>query len=65
MNTMKVVVFLAIGAVAGWLGGYLFKILVFAAGGFIGSMEIAGVGALALLYLINLYDRTRRPSAIR
>lgn len=51
MNILTVVVFLAIGAVAGC--------------GFIGSMATTGVGALALLYLVNLYDSTRKPSAIR
>lgn len=85
MNLMTVVVFLAIGAAAGWqfgirmnggglghwgnitvgalggiLGGFLFKLLVFAVGSFIGSMVTAGAGAVALLYFVELYKNERR-----
>lgn len=84
MGITTLMVFLAIGAVAGWLagkymktgnssiaaniligiiggviGGYLFRLLVFAAGGLIGSMVTAGAGAVALLYLVQLYKKPK------
>lgn len=84
MGFTTLIVFLAIGAAAGWLagkymkleafsapeniligiaggviGGYLFRLLVFAAGGLIGSMVAAGTGAVVLLYLIQLYKKPK------
>ncbi len=84
MSFTILIVFLAIGAITGWLagkgmklrafstpeniligiaggvaGGYLFRLLVFAAGGLIGSMVTAGAGAVALLYVIQLYKKPK------
>lgn len=85
MGFTTLLVFLAIGAVTGWLagkymkeggfglpeniligitggiiGGYLFRLLEFAAGGLIGSMVTAGMGALALLYIVQLYKKPKQ-----
>jgi uncharacterized membrane protein YeaQ/YmgE (transglycosylase-associated protein family) len=84
MGITTLLVFLAIGAVTGWLagkymkvgslrapeniligiaggviGGYLFRLLVFAVGGLIGSMVTAGAGAVALLYVVQLYKKPK------
>lgn len=82
MDVSTVVIFLGIGAAAGWfagknmkdggfglsgnivigaiggiVGGYLFRLLVFAVGSLIGSMVTAVAGAVALLYIIKLYKK--------
>jgi uncharacterized membrane protein YeaQ/YmgE (transglycosylase-associated protein family) len=49
-----------IGIAGGIIGGYLFRILVFAAGGLIGSMVTAGAGAMVLLYTVGLYKKTKK-----
>ena len=48
-----------IGITGGIIGGYLFRLLVFAMGGLIGSMVTAGAGAVALLYIIQLYKKPK------
>jgi uncharacterized membrane protein YeaQ/YmgE (transglycosylase-associated protein family) len=48
-----------IGITGGVIGGYLFRLLVFAAGGLIGSMVTAVAGAVALLYLVQLYKKPK------
>jgi uncharacterized membrane protein YeaQ/YmgE (transglycosylase-associated protein family) len=84
MGIITLLIFLAIGGVAGWLagknmkaggfgiprniligitggliGGYLFRLLVFAMGGLIGSMVTAGAGAVAMLYIVQLYKKPK------
>jgi uncharacterized membrane protein YeaQ/YmgE (transglycosylase-associated protein family) len=88
MDITGFVIFLVIGAAAGWLagtimkgggfglfsnilmgivggivGGFLFRLLVIAAGGLIGSMVTATVGAIALLYVVGLF-KNRKESSI-
>lgn len=46
-----------LGSMGGVIGGYLFRLLVFAAGGLIGSMVTAIAGAVALLYLVQMYKK--------
>lgn len=48
-----------IGIAGGLIGGYLFRLLVFAVGGLIGSMVTAGAGAMALLYTVGLYKKSK------
>jgi uncharacterized membrane protein YeaQ/YmgE (transglycosylase-associated protein family) len=52
-----------IGIVGGIVGGFLFRLLVIAAGGLIGSMVTAVVGAVGLLYVIEHF-RNRKESSI-
>lgn len=52
-----------IGIVGGIVGGFLFRLLVIAAGGLIGSMVTATVGAVVLLYVIGLF-KNRKESSI-
>ena len=52
-----------IGIVGGIVGGFLFRLLVIAAGGLIGSMVTAIVGAVGLLYVIGLF-KNRKESSI-
>jgi uncharacterized membrane protein YeaQ/YmgE (transglycosylase-associated protein family) len=51
-----------LGITGGIIGGYLFRLLVFAAGGLIGSMITAVAGAVALLYLVQLYKKPKETS---
>jgi uncharacterized membrane protein YeaQ/YmgE (transglycosylase-associated protein family) len=46
-----------IGVIGAFLGGWLFSLLGISAGGFIGSLVTALVGAIVLLYLIRLIKR--------
>lgn len=48
-----------VGITGGIVGGHLFRLLVFAAGGFIGSMVTAVAGAVALLYIVQLYKKPK------
>ncbi len=82
MDIRGLLIFLATGAVAGWLagtimkgrgfgllgniligviggviGGYLLRMLAMAAGGIVGSIVTATVGAVALLFLIGLIKK--------
>jgi uncharacterized membrane protein YeaQ/YmgE (transglycosylase-associated protein family) len=52
-----------LGITGGVIGGYLFRLLVFAVGGLIGSMVTAGAGAVALLYLVQLYKKPKDDSS--
>jgi uncharacterized membrane protein YeaQ/YmgE (transglycosylase-associated protein family) len=57
------VVFLAIGAVAGWLAGTLMKgggfgLLGITAGGLIGSIVTATAGAVLLLFIVGLVRKS-------
>ena len=49
-----------IGITGGVVGGYLFRLLVFAAGGLIGSLVTAVAGAVAMLYLFQLYKKPKK-----
>lgn len=53
---------IVIGAIGGIVGGYLFRLLVFAVGSLIGSLFTAVAGAVALLYGIKLYKNPKSPS---
>jgi uncharacterized membrane protein YeaQ/YmgE (transglycosylase-associated protein family) len=46
-----------IGVIGGVIGGYLFRMLAIAAGGIVGSIVTATVGAVALLFLIGLIKK--------
>lgn len=84
MDITSLLIFLAVGGVAGWLvgtimkgggvgilgniiigivggiiGGLLFKLLAFATGGLIGSIITATVGAVALLFLVKSFKKTK------
>jgi len=48
-----------IGISGGIIGGYLFRLLVFATGGLIGSMVTASAGAVVLLYIVQLYKKPK------
>ncbi|BDD87863.1 GlsB/YeaQ/YmgE family stress response membrane protein [Desulfofustis limnaeus] len=48
-----------IGVIGGVVGGYLFRVLAIAAGGLIGSMVTAITGAVALLFLLKLFKKTK------
>jgi uncharacterized membrane protein YeaQ/YmgE (transglycosylase-associated protein family) len=51
-----------LGIAGGVVGGYLFRLLVFAAGGLFGSMVTAAAGAVGLLYLVQLYKKPKEAS---
>ncbi|MDR9501887.1 MAG: GlsB/YeaQ/YmgE family stress response membrane protein [Desulfurivibrionaceae bacterium] len=82
MDANSLIIFLAIGALAGWLagiimkgkgfgiignivvgiigaffGGFLFNFFGIAAGGLLGSLITATVGAVVLLFLVSLVKR--------
>lgn len=82
MNLQAVLVFLVIGAVAGWLagllmkgkgfglagnivigiigalvGGFLFGLLGIYAGGFLGSIVMATIGAVLLIWVVGLIKK--------
>lgn len=84
MDLSTVVIFLVIGAVAGWfagknmkdggfglwgnivigavggiVGGYIFRLLVFAVGSLIGSMVTAVAGAVTALFIVKLYKKPK------
>lgn len=48
---------IVIGVIGAFLGGWLFSLLGITAGGFIGSLVTALVGAIVLLYLVRLFKR--------
>jgi uncharacterized membrane protein YeaQ/YmgE (transglycosylase-associated protein family) len=48
---------IVIGIVGGIVGGFLFRLLVITAGGLIGSIVTATVGAVVLLYLVGLVKK--------
>ena len=51
MDLTGLLIFLAIGAIAGWLAG---KVMT---GGLIGSIAMATVGAIALLHVVGLIKK--------
>jgi uncharacterized membrane protein YeaQ/YmgE (transglycosylase-associated protein family) len=53
---------IVIGAIGGIVGGYLFRLLVFAVGSLIGSMVTAVAGAVALLFIVRLYNKPKKSS---
>jgi uncharacterized membrane protein YeaQ/YmgE (transglycosylase-associated protein family) len=53
---------IVIGAIGGIVGGYLFRLLVFAVGSLIGSMVTAVAGAVALLFIVRLYNKPKNSS---
>ena len=48
---------LVVGVIGAYLGGYLFDVLGIPAGGLLGSLVMATVGAILLLFLIGLMRR--------
>ena len=48
---------IVVGIIGAVIGGFLFGLLGVSAGGIIGSVVMATVGALVLLYLVNLFKR--------
>lgn len=48
---------IVVGIIGAVIGGFLFGLLGVTAGGFIGSVVMATIGALVLLYLVNLFKR--------
>ena len=54
MDIQSLLVFLAIGAL---VGGFLFGLLGIAAGGLLGSLITAVVGAVVLLFVVGLIKR--------
>ncbi len=63
MDITGLIIFLAIGAVAGWLAGTLMKgggfgLLGISAGGLIGSIVTATAGAALLLFILGLIRKS-------
>lgn len=52
-----IIVDIIVGIVGGWLGGWAFGLLGLHAGGLIGRLLIAIVGAVILIWLIRLIKR--------
>lgn len=48
---------IVIGIIGAFLGGYIFAWLGIAAGGFIGNLVVSAIGAIVLLFLVNLLRR--------
>ena len=48
---------LIVGVIGAFIGGWLFGLFGISAGGFLGSLVIALVGALVLLYVLRLIKR--------
>lgn len=82
MDIISLIIFLAVGTLAGWLagkimkgrgfglignilvgiagavlGGFVFSLLNIIVGGFLGSIIMATIGAVVLLYIINIVKR--------
>lgn len=82
MDIISLLIFLAIGALVGWLagtivkgkgfgvignmivgivgsvlGGFLFGLIGITAGGLLGSIVMATIGAVILLYIVNLIKK--------
>jgi uncharacterized membrane protein YeaQ/YmgE (transglycosylase-associated protein family) len=60
MDPIGIILWLVIGAVAGWLaliGGFVFGLFGITAGGLIGSLVTAVVGACVLLFVVGLIKR--------
>jgi uncharacterized membrane protein YeaQ/YmgE (transglycosylase-associated protein family) len=48
---------IVVGIVGAFIGGFLFSFLGISAGGWIGSIVTATIGALVLLYLVDLFKK--------
>ena len=48
---------LVIGVIGAFVGGFLFRLIGFAAGGLIGHLVTAVVGAVVLLYVVQILKR--------
>lgn len=48
---------LAVGVIGAFLGGFLFRLVGLHAGGMLGSLIMATVGAVVLLFLVRLIRR--------
>lgn len=48
---------IGVGIVGSFIGGWLFDLLDISAGGFIGSLVAAVIGAIILLYVVRLVRR--------
>jgi len=48
---------IVVGIVGALVGGFLFGLLGLSAGGFIGSVIMATLGAVVLLYLVSLFKK--------
>jgi uncharacterized membrane protein YeaQ/YmgE (transglycosylase-associated protein family) len=51
-----------VGIVGGVVGGFLFRLLAIAAGGLIGSILTATIGAIVLLYVVGLFKNRKELS---
>jgi uncharacterized membrane protein YeaQ/YmgE (transglycosylase-associated protein family) len=49
---------LILGVIGAYLGGFLFSLFGLSAHGFIGSLITATIGAVVLLFLINILKRS-------
>ena len=47
-----------IGIIGAFIGGYIFSWLGIAAGGFIGNLVMSAIGAIVLLFVVNLFRRS-------
>lgn len=56
---------IVVGILGGVIGGYLFSLFDLSINGVTGSMVTAMVGAIALLYLIELLRKTEAPASQR
>ena len=62
LDIISLIIFLAIGALVGWLAGKIYKgsgfgMLGIIAGGLLGSIVMGTVGAVLLLFLIGLVKK--------
>ncbi|MBU1927917.1 GlsB/YeaQ/YmgE family stress response membrane protein [bacterium] len=82
MDILSLIIFLTVGALAGWLagnimkgrgfglignilvgiagavlGGFVFSLLNIITGGFLGSIIMSTIGAVVLLYIINIVKK--------
>jgi uncharacterized membrane protein YeaQ/YmgE (transglycosylase-associated protein family) len=48
---------IVVGVIGAFIGGYLFNALGIAAGGLVGAIAMATVGALVLLFIVGLLKR--------
>lgn len=52
-----IIVDIIVGIIGGWLGGWVFGLLGVHAGGFVGELLVAIVGAVILIWLVRLIKR--------
>jgi len=48
---------MVVGVIGAFLGGFLFQVLGVAAGGLLGSLVVAFVGAVVLLFIVGLVKK--------